>query len=304
VCLGPRGIGVDASSLPQRHLSKFSWLVQSKQKPAISVPRISGPRGLPRCGWQDSLPYGIRIYYGFGQFGGLQRSHLEPYRSEVHSHTGSGNRTRLSHYSRSWHFHRAAQSTGAPINRRDQPSTMDTLHHNRRSRRKRHSGRLFRNQRYPMLSSDTTLNGINPCNRENDPCRVLTIDYRGTFNHASTNAFQTACNEMFPEDSCFRPIMNGLIHRQCASEVVKQTAQNVACRAANDPKRPGHAPLTLEPAPIWQFPLEEGRRIFQHRHPVLRIYSWWLAVERHGPPEAGSLSMSHSAAAPAHCPTN
>jgi hypothetical protein len=150
--------------------------------------------------------------------------------------------------------------------------------------------------------SDETLNGINPTTGKRPYAGYSTIDFRGTFNHASTNAFQTSLHRNFSRDLSVsanyewsHSIDNGGI-----GGGESDAPQNVACprceRASSDQDMRSYSSASS----IWQLPIGRGRQFLGSisRSADAFLGGWQLtgiALVRGGLPLNVTISRSASA---------
>jgi len=295
-----RGISVDPLHCPNVICpSSIGWY--SPNLLDLS-PRISAAWSPEMLGGKTVFRTGFGIYYGFGQFGGLSAP-ISNLTAQKYTLTqaqvpglsypitpGLGTSTGSS------------SPSGAPINRRDTAVDEWTLSIQQEIAKETTFQVAYFGTSVSHAFSDTTLNGINPVTGKRPYAGFSTIDYRGTFNHASTNAFQTSLQRNVSRGLMLsanyewsHSIDNGGLGGGEAD-----APQNVACprceRSSSDQDMRSYFAASI----IWQVPVGRGRRFFStaSRTTDLFLGGWQLSgigSARGGLPLNVTLSRSASA---------
>ena len=248
------------------------------------------------------LRVGYGIYYGFGQFGGLSAPI-----SNLTSAKYTLTQTQIPGLSYPVSPVQAAASgssspSGAPINRRDTAVHEWTISIQNEIAPQTIFQIAYFGTSAAHVFSDTTLNGINPATGKRPYAGYSTIDYRGTFNHASTNALQTSLHRNFSGNLSVsanyewsHSIDNGGI-----GGGESDAPQNVACprceRASSDQDMRSY----FSASSIWQLPVGRGHRLMGNisRTADAFLGGWQLtgiALVRGGLPLNVTISRSASA---------
>ena len=245
---------------------------------------------------------GFGIYYGFGQFGGLSApiSNLTSAKYTLTQAQIPGLSFPISPVQAA--ASGSSSPSGAPINRRDTAVDEWTLSIQQEIARQTIFQLAYFGTSVSHAFSDTTLNGINPATGKRPYAGFSTIDYRGTFDHASTEAFQTSLHRNVSQDLSLsanyewsHSIDNGGIGGGEAD-----APQNVACtrceRASSDQDMRSYFAAST----IWQLPVGRGRRYFGGISRAADVFlgGWQLtgiASARSGLPLNVTLSRSASA---------
>jgi hypothetical protein len=295
-----RGISVDPLNCPNVICpSSIGWY--SPNLLDLS-PRISAAWSPETFHGKTVFRTGFGVYYGFGQFGGLSAP-ISNLTSEKYTLT----QAQVPGLSYPVNPLQAAASgssspSGAPINRRDTAVDEWTLSIQQEIAKQTIFQIAYFGTSVSHAFSDTTLNGINPATGKRPYAGYSTIDYRGTFNHGSTNAFQTSLQRNVSKDLSLsanyewsHSIDNGGLGGGEAD-----APQNIACprceRASSDQDMRSY----FSASTIWQLPIGRGRRFLNSgsRTADLFLGGWQLSgigSARSGLPLNVTLSRSASA---------
>jgi Carboxypeptidase regulatory-like domain len=295
-----RGISVDPLNCPNVVCpSSIGWY--SPNLLDLS-PRISAAWSPDTFHGKTVFRTGFGIYYGFGQFGGLSAP-ISNLTSEKYTLTqaqipGLGYPVIPSQAAGSG----SSSPSGAPINRRDTAVDEWTLSIQQEVAKQTIFQIAYFGTSVSHAFSDWTLNGINPATEKRPFAGYSTIDYRGTFNHGSTNAFQTSLQRNVSKDLSLsanyewsHSIDNGGIGGGEAD-----APQNMAClrceRASSDQDLRSY----LSASGIWQLPVGRGRRFLNSgSHTSELLFGGWqmsgIESARSGLPLNVTLSRSASA---------
>lgn len=295
-----RGISVDPLNCPNVVCpSSIGWY--SPNLLDLS-PRVSAAWSPDMLHGKTVFRTGFGIYYGFGQFGGLSAP-ISNLTSEKYTLT----QAQIPGLSYPVIPSQAAASgssspSGAPINRRDTAVDEWTVSIQQEIAKQTIFQVAYFGTSVSHAFSDWTLNGINPATGKRPYAGYSTIDYRGTFNHGSTNAFQTSLQRNVSRDLSLsanyewsHSIDNGGLGGGEADG-----PQNMACllceRASSDQDLRSY----LSTSAIWQLPVGRGRRFLNSgsRTSELLFGGWQLSgigSARSGLPLNVTLSRSASA---------
>ncbi|QHN02596.1 TonB-dependent receptor [Granulicella sp. WH15] len=295
-----RGISVDPLNCPNIVCpSNIGWY--SPNLLDLS-PRISGAWSPELLHGKTVFRAGFGIYYGFGQFGGLGTpiSNITPAKYTLTQAQSPG----LSYPVPPTLGTQTGSSSpsGAPINRRDTAVDEWTISVQQEIAKQTIFQMSYFGTSASHVFSDWTLNGIIPATGKRPYAGYSTIDYRGTFNHASTNAFQTSLQRNVSRELSLsanyewsHSIDNGGLGGGEAD-----VPQNVACprceRAASDQDMRSY----FTGSAIWQLPFGRGRKFLNtgSRTADFFLGGWQLstiAYARGGLPLNVTVSRSASA---------
>ncbi len=245
---------------------------------------------------------GYGIYYGFGQFGGLSApiSNLTSAKYTLTQAQVPGLSYPVSPVQAA--ASGSSSPSGAPTNRRDTAVNEWTISIQNEIAPETIFQVAYFGTSAAHVFSDETLNGINPTTGKRPYAGYSTIDFRGTFNHASTNAFQTSLHRNFSRDLSVsanyewsHSIDNGGI-----GGGESDAPQNVACprceRASSDQDMRSY----FSASSIWQLPIGRGRQFLGSisRSADAFLGGWQLtgiALVRGGLPLNVTISRSASA---------
>jgi hypothetical protein len=244
---------------------------------------------------------GYGIYYGFGQFGGLSApiSNLTSAKYTLTQAQIPGLGYPVSPVQAT--ASGSSSPSGAPIDRRDTAVNEWTLSIQRELARQTIFQISYFGTSAAHTFSDTTLNGINPTTGKRQYAGFSTIDYRGTFNHASTNAFQTSLHRNVSQSLSLsanyqwsHSIDDGGIGGGEAD-----APQNVACKRCERSSSDQDMHSYFSSSVIWQLPVGRGRKYLGglSRSMDILLGGWQvtgIALARGGLPLNVTLSRSAS----------
>jgi hypothetical protein len=265
-------------------------------------PRISAAWSPEMFHGKTVVRTGFGIYYGFGQFGGLSAP-ISNLTSQKYSLT----QLQIPGLSYPVTPSQAAASgssspSGAPINRKDTAVDEWTLSIQQEIARQTIFQIAYFGTSVSHAFSDWTLNGINPATGKRPYANFSTIDYRGTFNHASTNAFQTSLQRNVSRDLSLsvnyqwsHSIDNGGLGGGEAD-----APQNMSCLRCERSSSDQDMRSYFAASTIWQLPIGRGRRFLNggSRTTDLFLGGWQLSgigSARSGLPLNVTLSRSTGA---------
>lgn len=295
-----RGISVDPLNCPQVICPKnIGWYSPNLLDLSPRLSATWSPHGLHG---KTVLRIGYGIYYGFGQFGGLSAP-ISNLTSEKYTLT----QAQVPGLSYPVSPQDAAASgssspSGAPINRRDTAAQEWTVSVQQEVLPRTIFQLAYFGTSVAHVFSDWTLNGINPATGKRPYSGFSTIDYRGTFNHASTNALQTGLQRNVGKDltasanfTWSHSIDNGGLGGGEAD-----TPQNMACLRCERASSDQDMRTYFSSSAIWQLPIGRGRKYFGSSSRTFDLFlgGWQLsalASARAGLPLNVTISRSASA---------
>ena len=243
---------------------------------------------------------GFGIYYGYGQFGGLSA----PISNLATKYTL--NQTQVPGLSYPIDpglgvASRSSSPSGSPTNRKDTAVDEWTLSIQDEVAKQTIFQVAYFGTNASHVFSDTTLNGIDPATGKRPFPNFSTIDYRGTFDHASTNALQTSLQRSFNTGWLLsanyewsHSIDNGGIGGGEAD-----VAQNVHCPSCERSSSDQDMRQYFSASSIYRLPVGRGRTILGNisRPADLFLGGWELsgiASARSGLPLNVTVSRSAS----------
>jgi hypothetical protein len=295
-----RGINVDPINCPNVVCpNNIGWYSPNL---ADFSPRLSAAWSPAQLQGKMVLRVGYGIYYGFGQFGGLSAPI-----SNLTSQKYTLNQTQVPGLSYPVSPVSAAASgssspSGDPINRRDTAVQEWTVSVQHELLPRTIFQLAYFGTSAAHVFSDWTLNGINPATGKRPIAGYSTIDYRGTFNHASTNALQTSVQ---------RNVTNGLnlsANYEWAHSIDNgglgggeaDIPQNQSCLRCERSNSDQDMRSYFSSSMIWQLPLGHGRKFFSNSSRIEDFFvgGWQLSalgLARGGLPLNVTMSRSASA---------
>jgi hypothetical protein len=245
---------------------------------------------------------GYGIYYGFGQFGGLSGpiSNLTSRKYTLTQAQVPGLSYPVSPVQAA--ASGSSSPSGAPINRRDTAAQEWTVSVQQEVLSRTIFQLAYFGTSVGHVFSDWTLNGINPVTGKRPFSGFSTIDYRGTFNHASTNALQTGLQRNVAQDltasvnfTWSHSIDNGGLGGGEAD-----APENMACLQCERANSDQDMRTYFSSSAIWHLPVGRGRRYLggASRTSDFILGGWQfsaLAIARAGLPLNVTISRSASA---------